>query len=333
MSKQELKITICVNCVMFISPLFLINLLLCVNPIASSSSQALAVMLGIRNEPSAMNSSHQENKIPDQTTMSGSMYQQQFPTQNDDSSWSDKLFKQLHHNARNDSTNFKNFSNIGMLSLPFLYNYEDYFPALENSIDSVSEYLPTLNESYDSILDSYDIWEDLDSYNGPNDFDDSHETNNNLTGRLSSLRSILSNLSNINGFTNTSISLSDIIISHHLTNKQITNYNEEKDRTPDNSINLPPWEDLTKIQKDAILLSALGSPQKYSNGTVSGLSFYYGALLSVGIPGNGLTILIIATNSYMRTAPNIFLLSIALADLLTLTLGKKCTNIVKLIFF
>ena len=100
--------------------------------------------------------------------------------------------------------------------------------------------------------------------------------------------------------------------------------NKEKDKTPVNSINLPPWEDLTSQQKYAILQSALGSPQKYSNGTVSGLSFYYSALLSVGIPGNGLTILIIATNSYMRTAPNIFLLSIALADLLTLTLGKRC---------
>ena len=127
--------------------------------------------------------------------------------------------------------------------------------------------------------------------------------------------------------SNSSISLSDILISHHLNSiisKQNKSNYEENTRTSDNSIKLPRWENLTSLQKDAILRSALGKPQKYSNGTVSGLSFYYAVLLIVGIPGNGLTILIIATNSYMRTAPNIFLLSIALADLLTLTLGKKC---------
>ena len=323
MSRQELKIAICVDYVMFVSPLFLINLLLCVDSIASSHSQALDVMLGAPNEPSAMNSSHSETEIMDQTTMAVSMYQQPISTLNDSSSWSEKLFKQLQHNTRNDSINFKNISNVEMFSLPFHYNYEAYFPSLKDSIDSVSEYFPTLNESYDSILDNFGIWDDLDSYNGPNDFHDSRRLMSNLTGRLSSLRSILSNLSNISGSSNTSISLSDIIISHHLMKKQIKDNNEEKDQTPDNSINLPPWEDLTTQQKDAILQSALGSPQKYSNGTVLGLSFYYSAVLSVGIPGNGLTILIIATNSYMRTAPNIFLLSIALADLLTLTLGKK----------
>ena len=324
MSRQELKITICVHYVMFISPLLVIHLLLCVDPIVSSHQEDSTVMLGIPNKPSVTNSYHRKNKIMDQTTMADSMYQQPLSALKDSSSWAEILFKQLQHNTRNDSTNFKNISNVEMFSLPFNYNYEDYFLTLNKSIDSVAEYFPTLNESHDSILDHYDIWDELGSNNGPNDVDDSRESNNNLTGRLSSLRSILTNLSNINGVTNTSISFSDIIISHHLMNKHIKNSNEEKDQTPDNSINLPPWEKLTTMQKDAILQSALGSPQKYSNETVSALSFYYSALLSVGIPGNGLTILIIATNSYMRTAPNIFLLSKALADLLTLTLGKRC---------
>ena len=102
-----------------------------------------------------------------------------------------------------------------------------------------------------------------------------------------------------------------------------TNYNESPMHLNEpNQLYLPPWENLTTIQKDIILKSALGEPQKYSNATVLSLAAYYGAILSVGIPGNALTLLIIITNSYMRTAPNIFLLNVALADLLTLTLGK-----------
>ena len=77
-----------------------------------------------------------------------------------------------------------------------------------------------------------------------------------------------------------------------------------------------------KKRKLNLMKTVQGDPRRYSSATTIGLTVYYGALLSVGIPGNALTILIILTNSYMRTAPNFFLLNIALADFVTLTMGK-----------
>lgn len=85
----------------------------------------------------------------------------------------------------------------------------------------------------------------------------------------------------------------------------------------------PPWENLTTEQRNSILNMTLGSPQKHSITVTTGLTIYYGILLLVGIPGNGLTCLIILTNSYMRTAPNIFIFNIALADQITLITGKS----------
>jgi hypothetical protein len=84
----------------------------------------------------------------------------------------------------------------------------------------------------------------------------------------------------------------------------------------------PPWENLTEDQRNFFLNMTLGSPQRHSIRVSTGLTLYYGILLLVGIPGNGLTCLIILTNSYMRTAPNIFLFNIAFADLITLIMGK-----------
>ena len=84
----------------------------------------------------------------------------------------------------------------------------------------------------------------------------------------------------------------------------------------------PPWENLTTEEQKAFLNFTLGSPQMYGRTGTYGLGTYYSILLFIGIPGNGLTCLIILTNSYMRTAPNIFLFNIALADLVTLITGK-----------
>ena len=97
----------------------------------------------------------------------------------------------------------------------------------------------------------------------------------------------------------------------------------------------PPWENLTKEEQRAFLNFTLGSPQMYGRTGTYGLGTYYSALLFIGIPGNGLTCLIILTNSYMRTAPNIFLFNIALADLVTLITGKLMANkcLIKLRYF
>ena len=97
----------------------------------------------------------------------------------------------------------------------------------------------------------------------------------------------------------------------------------------------PPWENLTKEEQRAFLNLTLGSPQMYGRTGTYGLGTYYSALLFIGIPGNALTCLIILTNSYMRTAPNIFLFNIALADMVTLMTGKSisCQCLIELKYF
>ena len=339
MSRYELKVCNCVHCIVFMSPLLFVILFLCVNPTTSSYSEDLTATQANLKNTFIMNSSLTKNQLLDQTSEAYSMdnidrgnssakYSDihiSYSAPKASSSWSEEFLDQLYYNMRNNPKNLKNISNNDLLLSPFYNNYEDYFPPLNYSMDSILDYFPTLNESNDESLDEYDLWNELVSYSGPNGLDSIHDSNQNLTGRISSLHPFLNILSNMTGGKNTSISLSDIIFSHHLSSiisKQNKSNYEEKAHSSDNSINLPPWENLTTIQKDIILQSALGKAQKYSNGTVTGLSVYYGALLSVGIPGNGLTILIIITNSYMRTAPNIFLLSIALADLLTLSLSE-----------
>ena len=204
-----------------------------------------------------------------------------------------------------------NVSNITMSRIPFYHNYEDYSQGLN-----------------DSIFDEYGFWDELNSSNEENIFDNLHVSILNLTEKISSLHPLLTTfiLNNITGTKNASKSLSDILMSHQLSliiNQQNYSSDKEKNRLSDDSISLPPWENLTKAQKNYILKQGIGEPQKYSNATVLALTAFYGALLSVGIPGNGLTILIIVTNSYMRSAPNFFLFNIALADLLTLILGMN----------
>ena len=53
-----------------------------------------------------------------------------------------------------------------------------------------------------------------------------------------------------------------------------------------------------------------------------GMTIFYGSLFLLGVPGNFLTCLIIFMNSYMRAAPNYYLFNLAVADILTLSIGK-----------
>lgn len=321
---SKTKISVCVPCFVFISPLLCVVLLIRVTQADSSFSNISTIMNDNTKQASNNNSSHKENPIfaesrhginmnRSDTAHNSSIGQDlSYPltTSKDSSSWSDQLWDQLQYNMKNKAMNFSSISDFDMFRVPFYHNYEEYFP--------------TLN---DSSMDKVDLFDELNNYNGINDFYQQPESDNNITDVVSSLYSLLSVVTNSSGAANTSISLSDIILSHHLSSiirQQNKSKNNETRRQLNQSqkLYLPPWKNLTQIQKSAILKSALGEPQKYSNSTVIGLSTYYGAILSVGIPGNALTLLIILTNSYMRTAPNIFLLNVALADLLTLTLGK-----------
>ena len=89
----------------------------------------------------------------------------------------------------------------------------------------------------------------------------------------------------------------------------------------------PPWDNLTNDEQKRFLELELGKSQRYNATLTAFLSSYYGTLLLVGVPGNILTCLIILTNPYMRTAPNIFLFNLAVVDLVTLTMSKLFFNI------
>ena len=114
----------------------------------------------------------------------------------------------------------------------------------------------------------------------------------------------------------------------------LTSFNDSDDKQLDLLIHnsgandvLPPWPDLPLTTKQKVLEMIQGPALRYAHYKRLGLTIYYAILLFVGIPGNGLTCLIILTNSYMRTAPNLFLLNLAFADLVTLTVGKTLISI------
>ena len=62
-----------------------------------------------------------------------------------------------------------------------------------------------------------------------------------------------------------------------------------------------------------------------------GMTIFYGSLFLLGVPGNFLTCLIIFMNSYMRAAPNYYLFNLAVADILTLSIGKLYSIFIYLI--
>ena len=325
MSLHETKVEFRCYCAVFMSPPIYVILFICVNLMASSYAEKSSMMFDSLRPLPNKNSSHEENQtsvdVRKSYNMNNTEHYSNFsnetyihPSYSESKaslSLSFELIKQLQHNMRRNFVIPNNISNATMPRIPFHYNYEDYSLG-----------------SNDSILDEYGFWDELNSSNGENIFDSLRLSVLNLTERISSLHPFLTTfiLNNITGTKNASKSLSDIVMKHQLSliiNQQNYSSYTEKDRISDDSISLPPWQNLTIAQKKYILKQGIGEPQKYSNTTVMALAAFYGVLLSVGIPGNGLTILIILTNSYMRSAPNIFLFNIALADLLTLTLGMN----------
>jgi hypothetical protein len=86
----------------------------------------------------------------------------------------------------------------------------------------------------------------------------------------------------------------------------------------------PPrhWSDLNSTEKDAYLQQAHG-PRELDRRLAVPMTVFYVVLFFAGIPGNLLTCLIIIWNSYMRAPPNFFLFNLAVADIITLSVGKK----------
>ena len=164
------------------------------------------------------------------------------------------------------------------------------------------------------------LWENLTSYLQLKEVQGDSKTDQGKNFNLTYINPIylFSNFTNNQFFNPEAVSLcndSDLSI-------------DEKDNRTYEPTNLqeflyPPWKNLTKTEQDKFLQLAQGASRRYGKVISIGLTSYYTFLLVVGIPGNVLTCTIIITNSYMRIAPNFFLLNIALADLLTLILGKK----------
>lgn len=78
---------------------------------------------------------------------------------------------------------------------------------------------------------------------------------------------------------------------------------------------------MTETEKESFLSEKLGPKQlDYSRSVI--LTILYTTLFMVGFSGNLLTVVIILCNSYMRIPPNFFLLSLAIADIITLLGGN-----------
>ena len=80
-------------------------------------------------------------------------------------------------------------------------------------------------------------------------------------------------------------------------------------------------ENSTPDRKSFYLGIESGDPQRYNYSVTTILGVYYAVLLVIGIPGNILTGLVILTNSHMQTAPNMYILNLAIVDVLTLAIG------------
>jgi len=220
------------------------------------------------------------------------------------------IFNHLDNNNTSDNNDtLYNNKNTNEPNYEYYYNYDEFFPSFN-----------------DSTFQEYEMWKAQSSYHLHNQLADYLEDNQ--TG-VDTIKALFHNTPyNFTSNLTSSLSLKDIINHYYYNAFAVTNNRTENVSQspsgfgPHNLFINPPWENLTSEEKQNLIKTAQGEPQRYSKATTIGLTTYYGILLSVGIAGNGLTILIILTNSYMRTAPNFFLLNIALADLVTCTMGK-----------
>ena len=302
--------------------LFVVTILLCANPSVSvklKSSNPLLEKLG-----TSLHSKY-EYQINDTIESTESISNMDINDKNSSHVvdnelysdwWSRDIWSHLHEKSKSDSNDTHNNPNNDEFNYDYYYDYDEFLPSYNES--TLKEYENWKNY-WSSHLKQLAYYPDTNKTVGDNIETPLHTVPHNITGNLS-----------------TSSSLKDIIV-HYYLNGLIGNNINRTEAFPHSTqmpINhkYPPWENLTSEEKLHMVKRVQGDPQRYSNATAIGLTTYYGVLLAVGIPGNGLTILIILTNSYMRTAPNFFLLNIAMADLVTLTMGKNqclCRNVLR----
>ena len=299
-----------VCCVVVMCKLFVVTALLCATPcvsvnVKSSSQQTLKQLEATPFVPSKYDE-HQINETIENTSNN-----MEFNDTNkshgvddklNDDWWSKDIWNHLHEKNKIDNNDtHHNFSNNDELNYEYYYDYDEFFPSYN-----------------DSTLKEYEVWKNYWSSHLQQLAFHPLDKNKTIVDNIQISHNITA------GNLSTSPSLRDIIIDYYvkgLIGNPNNNHTDKPSHVPIKN-KYPRWENLTSEEKLHLVKKVQGDPQRYSKTTTIGLTTYYGALLSVGIPGNGLTILIILTNSYMRTAPNFFLLNIAMADLLTLTMGK-----------
>lgn len=78
----------------------------------------------------------------------------------------------------------------------------------------------------------------------------------------------------------------------------------------------------TEVDIEALLLDKMDARSR-SNVELAILTLVYSIIFVTGLIGNVSTCIVIRKNTYMRTATNYYLFSLAISDVLTLILGKS----------
>ena len=189
-------------------------------------------------------------------------------------------------------------------------NYNDaWLPCDDRILRNVS------GEGQVRLADWYNYMNGYPKQNGP-------ESRNHTTTDISGVSNI-SRVVTINCTTqiNSQLFSVDGHLIEHL-NLSTHHINDHLDIMNNLHYPFPPWENLTLEQQTQFIMTQLGNPQRYTPSVTTTLGLYYGGLLVIGLLGNLLTSLIILTNSYMRTAPNMYLLNLAVVDIITLIISK-----------
>lgn len=79
--------------------------------------------------------------------------------------------------------------------------------------------------------------------------------------------------------------------------------------------------DSESFDSKSFVIAYLGK-QQGDTGLVVALTIVYMVVYLSGVLGNSLTFLVIYKNAYMRTVTNCYLMSLALSDLLTISVGE-----------
>lgn len=88
------------------------------------------------------------------------------------------------------------------------------------------------------------------------------------------------------------------------------------------------WTNTSTFDVEGFLVESFGERRKDLASVIT-LTIVYSVIFLTGVIGNMSTCIVITKNSYLHSATNYYLFSLAVSDMLTLLLGK-CKNLTKL---